>query len=222
MIVSGSVQANISLMNLKVKAQKKIKENAPSKEEGIIAKLNEQTKDMAKTNALASIIMKLKMGKRLSDAEKQYLKKHAPEDYAKYKLIEAERNHHGRQLDRTKTKKEAALLHVSKICQFVDDHRAGPACASSESQEYRAAALKDEYDQYMARGKKRHRANDANDRQADNRLQKGYKTEKTGITDRTGKPAKQNARKKAADSVAEAQRKRALAAYNTAAAGKWV
>jgi len=153
----GSVNTQVKQSFLKFKAENNLKGKQADTDKSEISRFSAQMKDMSESNKLAAIINKMRMGKRLNAAEKAHLKKSSPDLYAKYKRIEAERDSHGRSLDRAKSKKDAARIHNTKIIHMVDDHRGAAAGAAQEDNMYRAAAIQDEYREYQSKGKSRHK-----------------------------------------------------------------
>ena len=156
-MISGSVNNYLKQKSLWLKAQQNMREPAKSSDNSSLSSISERFKEMAEQNKLSSIMNKMKAGKRLSGAEKEYLKNKSPDAYRRYQMIEAERDNYGKQLDGAKSKKEAAALHQAKIAQLYSESRSGTAAADSELYVCRAAALSDEYRQYVEKGKKRHR-----------------------------------------------------------------
>jgi len=72
-----------------------------------------QADDTNKSIRLQRIESKLKMGDRLTDEEKKYLQKNAPDMYEKAVKIEKEREEYRRALARCKTEEEARAFHMA-------------------------------------------------------------------------------------------------------------
>jgi len=106
-------------MNLQMKwDERKSNFLTPKKEEdGMLSMIKKQTEDMEKTVNLNRIESKLKAGNRLSQKEKDYLKKHCPDLHEKAEKIEREREEYRKALERCRTKEEADEVHMMKMQQ---------------------------------------------------------------------------------------------------------
>ena len=131
------------------RGQEKEKTNTP------LARLTEQLKDAGEQNRLSAIMTKMRTGKRLTRAEKSYLKEKSPDMYRKYQMVEAERNEYGKQLRQAKSKGDAQKLHQMKLATLYNESNSAAASADSEIIVCRTAAAVEEYREYATRGKKR-------------------------------------------------------------------
>ena len=125
-----------------------MKAYAPASADSTTSRLSEQFKEISASNKLSGILNKMRIGKRLSAAEKEYLRKNAPDAYRKYRMVEAERDAHRKRLDNAKSKKDAAQAQQAKLVMIYDECRGKAASIDSEFVASRAAAIKEEYREY--------------------------------------------------------------------------
>ena len=112
-------------------------------------------------NKMSSIKSLIGAGKRLTNEEKEYLRKHDPGLYSQALAIEDEQRSFKSSLNRCKTKDEANWLYFTKIGQYADETRrtySGTAsCAEKTSHMQfigaRAAATQETYRNFRADGK---------------------------------------------------------------------
>ena len=121
-----------------------------------LANMLAQINDVAEQNKLGSILTKMRTGKRLSQAEKKYLKENAPDTYTKYQMIEAERDGYRRQLKRAKSKEEADRLHQNKIVALSGELDTAKSTPDREYVICRAAAVNSEYLAHKTKGNRKH------------------------------------------------------------------
>ena len=159
----GRINDHLKTANLEIKWQQRknspfIPDNPNKKEENTITSLIKQNEETQKTETMQRIDRKLKTGKKLSVAEMDYLRKNAPDLYAKAVKIETEREEYRRALSRCKTKEEAEQLHTEKTMMLLAESSAvagNPYIPKERKQELleftamRAAALNNEFYEHM-------------------------------------------------------------------------
>ena len=103
----------------------------------------------------------LRMGKRLTPEEKDYLRANAPDLYHKAVSIEAERDYYKKSLSNCRTKEQADRINRSLTYRFVAEinHVAKSAMPAGSKQEainfleYRTAAFGEAFREFVAEGK---------------------------------------------------------------------
>ena len=153
-MIYGSVNNYIKQKSLWIKAQRSLNDYTPASENQLITRLNEQLKETNAANKMSAILNRMRMGKRLSKAEKEYLRKNSPDLYRKYQSIEAERDGHARTLKNAKSKKDAARIQQMKAAQLYGECCRTSSGPEGEYQVYRAAAVREEYNEYLAKSRK--------------------------------------------------------------------
>ena len=137
-----------------IQASRNLEEKAAPAKDSPLKNITEQIKAVSEQNKMSSIMTKMKTGKRLSNSEKEYLKKNAPDTYQKYQMIEAEREAYRKQLRGAKTKAAADRIHQQKLVALSKELEVAKSSEDSEFILSRAAAINDEYQQYKAKHKK--------------------------------------------------------------------
>jgi hypothetical protein len=112
-------------------------------------------KEAAKTKILQQIVTKMKMGKRLTHDEMEFLRIHDPALYEKAVKIEKEREEFRRALRNCKTKEEARKVQTMKALQLqaeataVRDNKDGSNPTDFEFIQMRMAAMTDEFCEFV-------------------------------------------------------------------------
>jgi len=152
-MINGSVNNYVQQQNLWQKAEAKLKQNPPDSDGQKISQLVTQMNEAGDKNRLAAIMTKMRCGKRLTGAEKDYLRKSSPDMYRKYQQIEAERSGYRKQLKSAKTKAEAAQIHQMKIAQLYGECNSITPTVDGDLAACREAAIREEYREHQARQK---------------------------------------------------------------------
>jgi len=109
-------------------------------------------------NTLSLIAGKLNTGKRLSAAEKRYLRDNDPDTYRKAEMLERERRLYRRRLEKARTKDEVRKLNMSVSAHMVSEGGAagsgngGSQSASTgtlETASMRASAVRNEHGAFV-------------------------------------------------------------------------
>jgi len=109
----GRITDYVKTAQLEQKWQKRKTEMSAAKSED-----SKQVNDWIKTKRIGEIKNKMKSGKRLSHAEKEFLRMHDPKLYEKAMKIEKERDEFKRALANCKTKEEVRRVLTSKAMEL--------------------------------------------------------------------------------------------------------
>ncbi len=153
MIISGSLNNYIQQKNLRFKAERNLKNPSLAAKGSDSCQISRLLEEDESRRKLGDITTKLKMGKTLTDKEKEYLKQQSPELYRQYQMIESERSACSKQLSKARSRKEGAAIHQAKLYQIWDEQRKNPSNSDPELYAYRTAAIQDEYNEYRTKGK---------------------------------------------------------------------
>ena len=155
MVIYGSINNYLKQKSLMVQANRNLHSYTPASErEGVISKLTDTLNQVNDSNRMSGILTRMKTGKRLSKADAEYLRKNSPDLYRKYQMIEAEREGHKKNLRRARTKKDASQIQQSKLGQLYNECVGGGPHADAEFNLCRAAAVREEYREYLDKKKK--------------------------------------------------------------------
>lgn len=123
-----------------------------------IVSFKERSGEILKYNACALIAGRLSAGKRLSAAEKRYLRENDPETYRKATMLEAERKMYRRRLEKARTKDEVRRLNMSVSAHMASEtgavnYNPGGSLTATASQlemtSMRASAIRDEHGAFV-------------------------------------------------------------------------
>ena len=158
-MIYGTINNYLKQKTLFIKADQNIKSYTPasakaSDQGGVISKLNDTLAQVNDSNRMSGILTRLKTGKRLSKADAEYLRKKSPDMYRKYQMIEAEREGHRKNLGSARSKKDASQIQQTKLGQLYSECVNGGAGADPEFSLCRAAAVREEYREYLAKKKR--------------------------------------------------------------------
>jgi len=87
----------------------------------VIEDLRQMREDNHILLMMSSIETALRTGRRLSQAEFDFLKEHAPELYTKAREIERERDAYRRELENARSKEEVSRIHMRRAMQFATE-----------------------------------------------------------------------------------------------------
>ena len=209
-MISTSVNNYVMQKSLWAKAEQNMKQPAKPSGDSTISNLTAQLNDVNEQNKFSAVMTKMRTGKRLTAAEKEYLRKKSPEMYEKYQKIEAERASHRRQLKRAKSEKEATQIQQMKMAAFYGECKAAGNAGDSDYAMCRAAAINSEYGEYKARARK---PGQENEQRKGDTLSISRRTSIPNAIKDGVKPSVQKLWKKKPESVNEALRKKAFAGY---------
>ncbi|MCL1848237.1 MAG: hypothetical protein FWF83_00980 [Clostridiales bacterium] len=156
-MIYGTINSYLKQKSLYFKADQNLKSYTPAsaaEKDGVISKLNDTLEKVNESNRMSGILTRLKTGKRLSKADAEYLRKKSPDLYRKYQMIEAEREGHRKMLKKARSRKDAAQLQQMKLGQLYSECTGGGSGADQEYNLCRAAAVREEYREYLAKRKK--------------------------------------------------------------------
>jgi hypothetical protein len=137
-----------------VQLEAKWRQSDKAQEGGFSAFLKPNS-EAAKANILQRITGKLKMGKRLTYDELDFLRTHAPDLYEKALKIEKEREEFRRELRKCKTKEDARKLQTVKAMQLQAEAKALPKDKNGVEMgdldfiSMRMAAISDEFSEFV-------------------------------------------------------------------------
>ena len=124
----NTINCSVGLMFASAQATKK-KSKVITAGNGNTAGVTSQSNycsSIRKFNSLSLITGKLNTGKKLSAAEKRYLRDNDPEMYRRSEMLEKERKLYRRRLEKARTKDEVRKLNMSASVHMVTE--AGAAC----------------------------------------------------------------------------------------------
>jgi hypothetical protein len=145
---AGRLFDHVRTLQLEAKWQQK--KEGKTGESGLAA-FFKQNKEASKTRILQQIVGKMKMGKKLTHDEMEFLRINDPALYEKAVKIEKEREEFRRALRNCKTKEEAIKVHTMKALQLqaeakaVRDNKDGSNPTDFEFIQMRMAAMTDEF-----------------------------------------------------------------------------
>jgi len=151
---AGTMQQLLKTMQLKREWTQKQKEI----EKSPLIELIQQAQKERKMSSIKSLLM---TGKRLNSEEKAYLLKYDPTLYQKVKMVEEEQEAFKRAMKKARTKDEVDRLNFTKTQQFTVEMShiikspmpAGAKQAAVEFIEFRAAAIREAFNQFILEGK---------------------------------------------------------------------
>ncbi|MDR0517914.1 MAG: hypothetical protein LBH25_12800 [Fibromonadaceae bacterium] len=120
----------------------------------VLSSVFKQNDETIKAMLVERIKGKMKLGQKLSNDEKEFLRKNAPNLYEKAIKIEKEREEHRQALNNCKTKEEARRLHMEKCLQIQMETKAassdkdGPDLDAVEFMAMRMAAVVCEFSEF--------------------------------------------------------------------------
>jgi hypothetical protein len=154
--ITGSARAYATLTGPKPNKPKK--KPADEKEDNsTVGMLKRQFEQVKHTTTMSSIQSKLRTGKRLTKAEKAYLKVNSPDLYDQAARIEQERENYKQELRRCRSKRDVEELRRRRALLYAAEANAvanNPNIPREKKQEYldyigmRVAAAEDEYTEF--------------------------------------------------------------------------